>query len=120
MVGQSPYIANLGVYYENDTTGWQFSAMYNVIGPRIAIVGIPGVPEVYEMPRNVIDLSVTKNFKSGFGMRFGIQDLLNQENLFLQDANQDGALNRDNDQVMQRFKRGTYFTFGIQYKFREK
>ena len=120
MVGQSPYIANLGLYYENDTTGWQFSAMYNVIGPRISIVGIPGVPEVYEMPRNVIDLSVTKNFKSGFGMRLGIQDLLNQENLFLQDANQDGVLNRDNDQVMQRFKRGTYFTFGIQYKFREK
>jgi hypothetical protein len=53
-------------------------------------------------------------------MRLGIQDLLNQENLFLQDANQDGVLNRDNDQMMQRFKRGTYFTFGIQYKFREK
>jgi TonB-dependent receptor len=120
MVGQSPYIVNLGLYYENDTTGWQFSAMYNVIGPRIAIVGIPGVPEVYEMPRNVIDLSITKNFKSGFGMRLGIQDLLNQENLFLQDANMDGKFNRDNDQVMQRFKRGTYFTFGIQYKFREK
>ncbi len=120
MVGQSPYIVNLGLYYENDTTRWQFSAMYNVIGPRIAIVGIPGVPEVYEMPRNVIDLSITKTFQSGFGMRFGIQDLLNQENLFLQDANMDGKFNRDNDQVMQRFKRGTYFTFGIQYKFREK
>jgi TonB-dependent receptor len=120
MVGQSPYIANLGLYYENDTTGWQFSAMYNVIGPRIAIVGIPGVPEVYEMPRNVIDLSITKNFANGFGLRLGVQDLLNQESLFLQDANQDGHLNRSNDQVMQRFKRGTYFTFGIQYKLREK
>ena len=120
MVGQSPYIANVGLYYENDTTGWQFSAMYNIIGPRIAIVGIPGVPEVYEMPRNVIDISITKNFQNGFGLRLGIQDALNQESLFLQDANQDGILNRDNDQVMQRFKRGSYITFGIQYKLREK
>ncbi len=120
MVGQSPYIANVGLYYENDTTGWQFSAMYNIIGPRIAIVGIPGVPEVYEMPRNVIDLSIIKNFQNGFGLRLGIQDALNQESLFLQDANQDGILNRDNDQVMQRFKRGSYITFGIQYKLREK
>jgi outer membrane receptor protein involved in Fe transport len=120
MVGQSPYIINAGIYYDNDSTGWQFSALYNVIGPRIAIVGIPGVPEAYEMPRNVIDLSVTKTFKNGFGMRAGIQDLLNAESYLLQDANQDGKLNVKNDQIIQHFNRGTYVTMGIQYKFRKK
>lgn len=120
MVGQSPYIINAGIYYDNDSTGWQFSALYNVIGPRIAIVGIPGVPEAYEMPRNVIDLSVTKTFKNGFGMRAGIQDLLNAESYLLQDANGDGKLNVKNDQVIQHFNRGTYITMGIQYKFRKK
>jgi TonB-dependent receptor len=120
MVGQSPYIVNAGLYYDNDSTGWQVSALYNVIGPRIAIVGIPGVPEAYEMPRNVIDLTVAKNFDDGLGIRFGIQDLLNATSYMIQDANADGKLNIDDDQVIQRFNRGTYFTIGIQYKFRKK
>jgi outer membrane receptor for ferrienterochelin and colicin len=120
MVGQSPYIINGGLYYDNDTTGWQFSALYNVIGPRISIVGIPGVPEVYEMPRHVIDLSVSKQMGNGLSVRFGIQDALNQSFYLIQDANQDGSLNKQNDQVMQKYNRGTYFTFGIQYKFRER
>lgn len=96
------------------------SALYNVIGPRIAIVGIPGVPEAYEMPRNVIDLTLAKNFENGFGVRFGIQDLLNATSYLLQDANGDGELNVSNDQVIQKFNRGTYFTMGIQYKFKKK
>lgn len=120
MVGQSPYIINTGLYYDNDSTGWQMSALYNVIGPRIAIVGIPGVPEAYEMPRNVIDLTLAKNFENGFGVRFGIQDLLNATSYLLQDANGDGELNVSNDQVIQKFNRGTYFTMGIQYKFKKK
>lgn len=120
MLGQSPYIVNGGIYYDNDSTGWQFSALYNVVGPRIAIVGIPGIPEVYEMPRHVIDLSVTKQLSNGISVRFGIQDLLNQSYYLLQDANNDKVLSKENDQVMQKFNRGTYFTFGVQYKFRER
>jgi hypothetical protein len=38
----------------------------------------------------------------------------------IQDANGDGKLNVNNDQVIQQFNRGTYFTMGIQYKFRKK
>jgi outer membrane receptor protein involved in Fe transport len=72
------------------------------------------------MPRNVIDLTVAKNFDDGLGIRFGIQDLLNATSYMIQDANADGKLNIDDDQVIQRFNRGTYFTIGIQYKFRKK
>jgi hypothetical protein len=120
MVGQSPYIVNMGIYYDNDSTGWQFSALYNVIGPRISIVGIPGVPEVYEMPRHVIDLSITKEIDNGFSVRFGVQDALNPSFYLLQDANEDGVFEKTNDQIMQKYNRGTYFTFGIQYRFRER
>jgi len=120
MLGQSPYIVNAGIYYDNDSTGWQFSALYNVIGPRIAIVGIPGIPEVYEMPRNIIDLSVTKQLDNGLSVRIGVQDILNQSFYLLQDANNDQVFSKENDQVMQQFKRGAYFTFGVQYKFRER
>jgi hypothetical protein len=63
---------------------------------------------------------LTKQLNNGLSVRFGIQDILNQSFYLLQDANNDMKLSKENDQVMQQFKRGSYFTFGIQYKFRER
>ena len=70
--GQSPYVVNAGVYYASDEKyGWTASVLYNIIGKRIVGVGkttsIDGnrnfdVPDSYEMPRNVIDLTVGKKF----------------------------------------------------------
>jgi hypothetical protein len=113
LMGQSPYIINGGLYYQNDSIDLAVSVMYNVIGKRIAIVGIPGVPEVWEMPRNVLDLTITKGIGKYVDFRFSIQDIFNQSFLLLQDANNDGVLEREVDQKMQSYKRGTYFTFGI-------
>jgi len=119
MMGQSPYIINTGIYYQNDSLDLSVSVMYNVIGSRVVVVGVPGVPEVYEMPRNLIDLTVSKGIGEHFAVRVGIQDLLNQPVLWLQDANEDGKIERDNDQVYNKFKRGTYVTFGVTYSFKK-
>lgn len=117
MMGQSPYIVNAGLFYQNDSIGLRINAMYNIIGQRIVIVGVPGVPEVYEMPRHQLDLAVIKTFgqpdKTNFDVRLNITDMFNQETLLLQDANEDGKLDRDVDQRMQFYKRGTYFTLGV-------
>jgi outer membrane receptor protein involved in Fe transport len=115
MMGQSPWIVNGGLYYQNDSIGLQINAMYNVVGPRVVIVGIPGVPEVWEMPRHQIDLSVTKTLgkNRNIDIRLNVTDLLNQPVQLLQDANGDGELNKETDQQMQTFKRGTYVTLGF-------
>ncbi|MEO5643662.1 MAG: carboxypeptidase regulatory-like domain-containing protein [Bacteroidia bacterium] len=115
MMGQSPYIINAGLFYQNDSIRFRVNATYNVIGQRIVIVGVPGVPEVYEMPRHQIDLAIIKTFgaKDNIDVRLNITDLLNQETLLLQDANEDGKLDRSTDQRMQYYKKGTYFTFGV-------
>jgi hypothetical protein len=121
MMGQSPWIINAGLFYQNDSCGFQINAMYNVIGPRVVIVGIPGVPEVYEMPRHQVDLAFIKTFGSrkNIDVRLNISDLLNQETVFLQDANDDGKIDAKTDQRMQYYKRGTYFTFGINVRLLE-
>ena len=119
MVGQSPYIINGGLYYDNDSTGWQVTVLYNRIGPRVTIVGIPDIPEVYEMSRDMLDIAITKSFKNGFSVRAGVQDVLKQDFVFLQDANQDGKLSRANDQRLQYFNRGNYWSVTLSYKFRE-
>ena len=119
MMGQSPYIINAGVFYQNDSIGLSVSAMYNVIGERVVVAGIPGIPEVWEMPRHQIDLTISKKLGKAFELRFGVQDLLNQPTAWIQDANDDGQLDRDNDQQLQIFNRGTYFNFGVAYQFKK-
>lgn len=115
MMGQSPWIINAGLYYQNDSIGLQINAMYNVIGPRVVIAGIPDIPAVWEMPRHQFDVAIIKTFgkNRNVDVRLNIADILNQQFLLLQDANGDGELNRDNDQALQYYKRGTYVTFGL-------
>jgi outer membrane receptor for ferrienterochelin and colicin len=120
LMGQSPYIVNAGLYYQNDSSDVQVALLYNVIGPRISIVGIPGNPEVYEMQRHVLDLTITKTFADKYSIRFGVQDALNQDIVLLQDANQDGVLNKSDDQRLRSFNRGTYYSLAFIYKFRKK
>jgi hypothetical protein len=115
MMGQSPYIINAGIYY-NGPQGLEFNIIYNRIGERIVIVGVPGIPEVYEMPRNLLDLTVTKRINKNISVRLSAQDLFNNPFRLLQDANLDGKLNVDNDQLMQYYKRGSYYTIGFSFR----
>jgi hypothetical protein len=116
MMGQSPYILNTGLFYQNDSIKLQASLLYNVIGPRVVIVGIPGIPEVYEMPRGNLDLTISKAIGKHVDVRFGVQDLLNREFVLLQDANDDGKLENDVDQRMQFLKRGSYYSLSVALK----
>ena len=116
MMGQSPYIVNAGVYYQNDSIRIQASLLYNLIGPRVVIVGIPGIPEVYEMPSGNLDLSISKGFGKHMDVRFVAQNILNRAFVLLQDANEDGVLDKETDQMMQHYQRGTYYTLGVALK----
>ncbi|MEJ0030580.1 MAG: hypothetical protein WDO15_09510 [Bacteroidota bacterium] len=48
--GQSPYILNAGVYYNDEESGFSVNAAYNVFGPRIYSVGDINFPTFWEMP----------------------------------------------------------------------
>lgn len=117
MMGQSPYIINSGIYYQNDSIGLQVNLLYNVIGERVVIVGSYGIPDVYEMPRNTLDLTISKCLWKFLEVKFGIQDILNQPYLLMQDANEDGKISRKNDQQIQSFRRGSYYTLGLGFRF---
>lgn len=119
MQGQSPYILNTGIFFQSDsTTGIQASILYNIFGPRIFIVGDRDYADIYEMQRHVIDLSVSKSFGTKWSIKLNIQDLLNQPFRFVQDFNKDLKLQPlSNDKTLFSWKRGTYFSLGIQYKF---
>jgi len=90
MQGQSPYLINAGLYYNDDDKGMKASIMYNRIGKRILYVGvvnqqiIEDIPDTYEMARNAIDLSISKKISEKMELGFGIKDLLNEPEQYKQ------------------------------------
>ncbi len=115
--GQAPYIINAGLFYTDDESGLQLNALYNVVGKSIMFVGFEGYPDWYQMPRGILDLSVSKRFGEHFELRGGVSDLLNQEFMILQDGNDDGKFERDHDQVIQKYKPGSVYSVGFSYRF---
>lgn len=115
--GQSPYIVNAGIYYQDQERGLQINALYNVIGPRIFIIGFDAYPDIYEMPRNMLDLSATVRMTKKLDLRLGVGDVFNQAHVLLQDANKDGKFERNNDQIIQRYAPGRTYSVGINYRF---
>lgn len=117
MMNQSPYLINAGVYYNNEESGIQANILYNVYGPRIFAVGSSLTRTIYEMPRNVIDITFIKTFARKWEVKAGIQDILNQKFRFEQDYNRDAKITSDDKQPMRTFRRGSYLTLGVTYNF---
>jgi hypothetical protein len=113
--GTSPYLVNAGLFYNHKSLS--ANILYNVIGQRIYVVGdLLGNETIFEMPRHVIDLNVTKTIGKQFEIRLAISDLLNQPVQFTADSNADLNIT-DTDKNWRTFQRGSYATLGITYKF---
>ena len=57
MQGQAPYVVNLGMSYASSGGRISATALYNVVGRRVAEVGQQPVPDAYDQPRHVVDFS---------------------------------------------------------------
>lgn len=62
MLGQSPYTINTSLGYSNSEIGTQVSLSYNVKGKTLALVGIGGIPDVYEDPFHNLDFKFSQSF----------------------------------------------------------
>ena len=114
--GQSPYIVNAGLNYNDTQKGLQINFNYNVIGKRIFAVGNnfgSPYPDWYEMPRNVIDFSFSKQLTKAIMLKGGVTDILNQGNVILQDGNQDQVFDRNRDQIIQNYAPGRVASLGL-------
>lgn len=116
MMGQSPFIVNGGLFFANVEKQFQVSALYNIIGKRLFAVGTYGTPDIYYMPRNQLDLTVSKGLGKYLEVKFGIQDILAQDEVYKQDSNENGDIDNADETVF-RVKRGAYYSLGVNMKF---
>ncbi len=89
MQGQSPFIVNAGLYYDNTKIGLTFSVLYNIIGKRIVAVGqmnqnaSENIPDTYQMPRNSLDVSIQQKVGK-FKLYISAKNILNQKIIYTQ------------------------------------
>lgn len=114
--GQSPYLVNAGLFYNHPSTGIQANVLYNIIGKRIYVIGDNVLSSnVFEMPRNVLDLNISKSF-GNTDLKAGVQDVFNQPFKLVQDTNRDNKIT-DADGVFQEFRRGSNYYLSVNYRF---
>ena len=77
MFGQSPYIINALLSYDNIESGWQSNLSYNVIGKRMVMVILGGTPNIFEQPAGLINFNVSKFFGDHISLKFSAENLLN-------------------------------------------
>lgn len=129
--GQSPYIINAGLFYQGEKNGVVVNLIYNVVGKRIVAVGRPSpnqwedIPDIYETPRHVLDLSLSKKIGQKIEIKGGIKDLLNQKFEYAQNVKTDvnmsnyggeGTKHFDRKQVTKLYYPGRVFTLGFAVK----
>lgn len=104
--GQSPYIINFALYYEEPTTNLTGSLVYNIFGDRIFSVGDVLFPTIYELSRHSLDATVTKRFNT-FSLKFGVQNLLDAPFRFYEDSDRNEKITLNgNDNPIFTFRRG--------------
>jgi TonB-dependent receptor len=92
--GQSPIIINAGAQYLDSKYNFGVSLSYNYVGKRIVIVGQADEPNLWENPRHVLDLQLSKTIKQKIELKLNIKDAIAQNLIFYQDINKNGKLDK--------------------------
>ena len=84
--GQSPYIVNAGIQYQNTDNGWVFSANLNRAGNRLFIgqgANVNADPELWEKARTFLDMQIAKTFMDKkLELKLNVQNILAQDQIF--------------------------------------
>lgn len=114
--GQSPYIVNLALNYEDKEREFMVNVVYNRFGDRIFSVGNTAWRTIYELSRDQLDLNISKTYGK-VTYRFSVTDLLNAKFRFYEDSNIDERIRSSDDNIIYGFRRGTLFNLNVLYNF---
>lgn len=105
MVGQAPYVMNLGIAYASPSGGTSATVLFNRVGDRLEAAGDLPLPDVVQRPRNVVDFSLRFPVAGAMSGRFDAKNLLDEPFESVQ-----GSVTRE------YWKSGRTFQFGMIWK----
>ncbi len=106
--GQSPYLFNLSISYDNIDKGISSSLYYNTFGERLRAVGLTGTPDVYEQPFHLLNYSLSWKFMKHLSMKFAVKNILNADIKWIQN-------HYNQEYLYMLHKTGTSYSIGFKY-----
>ncbi|MBN1465990.1 TonB-dependent receptor [candidate division KSB1 bacterium] len=106
--GQSPFLLNLNMTYDNAENGLSAHVYYNVFGERLSEWNKTGEPFVYEQPAHTLNASVYYRVGDNIKLKFAGKNLLNAKR-------QKTQLYQGTDYIFTQFTEGTTFSIGLDY-----
>lgn len=118
--GQSPYLINFGLQYNEKKGRFSGSLLYNRIGERLTLVGGKDqlLYDIYERPRDLVDFQLAmKVIKKRGEIRFTVSDILNQKFYLYENVNDKKSFQSGTDRLWNSYTPGTNITLGFTYDF---
>jgi hypothetical protein len=106
--GQSPFILNTDLTYDNPKIGFMGNINFNVFGDRLQSVALGADPDVFEHSVPTLDFVARKTLMRGIDMSFSAKNLLDPEYKISQILNGE-------EYLYQSFKRGRTISIGLRY-----
>lgn len=104
--GQSPYVVNFNLAYNNPEFGLSSMLLYNIVGERIyEISGNQNLLNNFlEQPRHQLDLSLSKTVSDNIKAKLNVKNILNDRYLIM-----------FGDDEAERYKIGTSYSLSLSY-----
>jgi hypothetical protein len=114
--GQSPYLINAGLQFSSKALN--ASILYNRVGERLALVGNDEFPNVYERPRNQLDIQLSKKVMKDRGeFKINFADILNNAFYFYENIDASTAFKKGTDRMFNNYTPGSTISVGFTYDF---
>jgi len=107
--GQSPFLVNMNLAYENSVSGISASLYYNVFGKRLDRVSFGGTPDVYEKPVGLLNFNFGLAINPHMSFKIAGQNLLNPDYVKYQSF-------KGHEYIYSSYQRGRTFSIGISLK----
>lgn len=126
MQGQSPYVINGGVTYQNDEKNISSTVSVNRYGQRIFLAsngdatqdGLLIEPNLWENGRTQIDFQFSKSFpEKNIDIKLNVRDILAQKLVFFEDSNNNKKFDNGTDAKRSSLNFGRVISFTVSYKF---
>ncbi len=79
MVGQSPYMVNVWLGFENKKIGLSSNIAFNTGGEKLFLLTTGSTPFIYELPQYGLNWNIAKTFADKFELELSIDDILDSE-----------------------------------------
>lgn len=115
--GQSPYIINTSLQYTEPQSNLAISVLYNVIGPRIVLVGGGFDLPIWERTHATLDAKISKTFLKKGIIEFTVADILHKNDYQYWNITGDKNYEKNIDVISQQQRFGLNASLSVGYRF---